>query len=374
VNTVKDLHHHAMQEADLGHAFRREGKDGPARQHFEEAFRLERTAAEQLLDRPEAEPSRSILFRSAATLAIEARAFTEAERMVCIGLTGAPPNNIAEELRDLFEQINFRRHLALRGVNLADREVQMSVAGRGVGFGIAPTDAVVERIGHTQSLIYRFTERILKKPYRDKGAPTREIRDAVSLFMSVPRAASFAVSLVVGGKQEALPGMSVAESVVEEVVECLDLFAREEEAALHQMIPDPAYMTNFNALAKAIAPDGEEVDLVGFTTLRGGVERTVALRPPRQKETLPPQFGTVPESPKPQAAVTVTGTLRFADALEPTHQVIKLLDDAGLRHSILVPAGMMDDIVRPLWSSRVRVSGLSSRGHIILTEIAKARD
>lgn len=373
MSTLKDLHRQAMQQADMAHAARREGKAETARQHFEEAYRLERTAAEQLVNRPDAEPSRAILFRSAATLAIEAVRFTEAEQMVCMALAGTPPIKIAEELRDLFEQINFLRHLALRGVRLAERELQMSIAGRGVGFGVAPTDAVIERIEHTQALMYRFTERKFKKPYRDKGAPSKEIREAVSLFMAVPRAASYAVSLLVGGMQETLPGMSIGESVIDEVVECLDLFVREEEEALRGKIQGEAYLTNFKALAKAISPDGEEIETVGFTALREGREKTVALKPVRRIETAAPPFGTELENQKGKGDVIVTGTLLFADSMEHKH-LIKLLDENGVKHSVVVPAGMMDDIVRPLWDSRITVSGPQSRGRILLTAIEKARD
>jgi len=362
-----------MQQADLGNEARREGKTEGARQHFEEAYRLERAAAEQLFTRPDAEPSRSILFRSAATLAIQAHRFAEAEQMVCMALVASPPTKIAEELRDLFDQINFRRHLTLRGVKLAEREVQMSLAGRGVGLGIAPTDAVLERIEHTQALMYRFTERKLSKPYRDKGAAPKEIREVVSLFMSVPRAASFAVSLVVGGRQDALPGMSIGESVIDEVVDCLDLFVREEEEALREKIQDETYLANFKALARAIAPDGKEIETVGFTAFREGREKTVALKPEPPREIAMPMFGVVPE-PRVKVDMTVTGTLLFADALEHRQHLIKLLDENGVKHSVVVPPGMMDDIVRPLWSSRVTVSGSRSRGRILLIEIAKARD
>ncbi len=220
------------------------------------------------------------MFRSAATLAIEAMRFTEAEQMVCMALAGSPPADIAEELRDLFEQITFRRHLALRGVDLQEREIQMSLFGPGIGYGIAPTDAVVERIEHTRSLMYRFTERKLNRTYRDKGGAPRDIRKAVSLFMTVPRAASFAVSLLIGGIQEILPGMgaTLGADVIDDVVECLALFEREEERALRERIRGEAYLTNFKALAKAIAPDGKDVSGVGFTALREGGEKTVALR------------------------------------------------------------------------------------------------
>jgi hypothetical protein len=373
VSPVKELHRKAMEQADLGHTARRDGQAETAQVHFQEAYRFERDAAEQLRNRIDTEPSRSILFRSAATLAIEAGHLIEAEQMVCMALAGQPPTEIAEELRDLFEQINFRRHLSLRGVKLADRELQMSIAGPSIGYGIAPTDAVIERIEHTQALVYRFTERKLRKPYR-KGTVSKEVREAVSLFMAVPRAASYAVSLMVGGVQETLPGMSIGESVIDDVVECLDLFVRDEEDALRERIPEEEYLTNFKGLAKAIAPDGEEIQTVGFTALRDGEEKSVALRPVRRLDSAAPTPAIDPKKSQEKISVTVTGTLLFADAMEHKQNLIKLVDENGVKHSIVVPPGMMDDIVHPLWDSRVTVTGPLKRGRILLADILRARE
>ena len=60
--------------------------------------------------------------------------------------------------------------------------------------------------------------------------------------------------------------------------------------------------------------------------------------------------------------------------MEHKQNLIKLVDEAGVRHSIIVPPGMMDDIVRPLWDHRVTVTGSQSRGTILLTDIVKARE
>ncbi|MEN0051190.1 MAG: hypothetical protein AAF806_29265, partial [Bacteroidota bacterium] len=53
----------------------------------------------------DAEPSRSILFRSAAFLAIKAEQYSEAERMAAFGLIGNPPSDIADELCSAMDQI-----------------------------------------------------------------------------------------------------------------------------------------------------------------------------------------------------------------------------------------------------------------------------
>ncbi|MGE5647118.1 MAG: hypothetical protein ACM336_15150 [Acidobacteriota bacterium] len=377
MSAVKDLHRQAMQEADLAHEARREGNATAACAHFEEALRLERGAAEELGDRLNAEPTRSILFRSAATLAVNCGEYAEAEKLVCRALAGNPPETIAEELRDLYEQVTFRRHLSLRGITLSEDEVQMSFSGRGVGHGIAPTEEVLERVDRAQTMLYRTAERKLDRPYREHGQPTKDVKEAVALYMTVPRAASFAVSFVVGGRQPDLPGISIAESIVDEAIECLDLFIKGEEEALHQRIPDTSYFTNFVGLANAIAPDGDQVEMVGFTAMRRGQERQVALKP-KQPKAPPPGEGTgdTEETKKKPADITsVTGQLKYADAgLEHSHDLIRLIDDAGGKHTVVVPPGMMTDIVRPLWGSRVLVTGSLRRGQILLERIERAKE
>jgi hypothetical protein len=47
------------------------------------------------------EPTRSVLHRSAAALALECSELREAERLIGRALAGNPPEEIANELRDL---------------------------------------------------------------------------------------------------------------------------------------------------------------------------------------------------------------------------------------------------------------------------------
>jgi hypothetical protein len=54
-------------------------------------------AADQL----DLEPTRSVLHHSAATLALECNELREAERLISRALSGFPPIDIAEELRNL---------------------------------------------------------------------------------------------------------------------------------------------------------------------------------------------------------------------------------------------------------------------------------
>jgi hypothetical protein len=74
------------------------------------ALMKERAAADQVANQFDLEPTRSVLHRSAAILAIECNELREAERLIARALAGNPPNDIADELRDLLlEEIYSQR-------------------------------------------------------------------------------------------------------------------------------------------------------------------------------------------------------------------------------------------------------------------------
>src|SRR3954462_287742 len=72
---------------------------------FRSAFEHERKAAELLEDALDYEPTRSVLYRSAATLARDCQDYGEAKRLIEKGLTGNPPGDIAAELRELLQRV-----------------------------------------------------------------------------------------------------------------------------------------------------------------------------------------------------------------------------------------------------------------------------
>ncbi len=105
MKNVRPLHNKAMELAEQAYALQKKGEAEQAKHYFRQAYESEREAA-LLIPIDEAnEPSRSVLFRSAGYLALNAGLYREAERMVSQGLLGYPPYEIATELRELFEQI-----------------------------------------------------------------------------------------------------------------------------------------------------------------------------------------------------------------------------------------------------------------------------
>ena len=76
-----------------------------ARELFRSAFELERRAAELWAETYGEEPTRSVLYRSAASLARDCCDYAEAERLVRKGLAGRPPGTIARQLEELLDLV-----------------------------------------------------------------------------------------------------------------------------------------------------------------------------------------------------------------------------------------------------------------------------
>jgi hypothetical protein len=104
VHEINELHNAAMDEAEHGFLARRRGDEGDAQVHFEKAYELEAQAAHLTVDTT-LEPTRSVLHRSAASLAFNCGKMREAEKLIAVALAGDPPEAIARELRELMRQV-----------------------------------------------------------------------------------------------------------------------------------------------------------------------------------------------------------------------------------------------------------------------------
>lgn len=379
MSEVKTLHRQAMDLAERASSAQLRGLADESRSLSLEALQLESQAARLVEDHPNSEPTRSILYRSAASLAVDGGEWREAERLIFTALLGNPPDSIAEELRDLLEQVHFERHLDLRGWELQDDEVQLSLAGSAVGFGVAHSDDFIGRVQNFEKLIYRTAERKSGLKYREGGSPKKAIQDEYSMYLSVPRAASFAVSLRVRQSDEEnrplrLPGVGDV-GVINELLECLELFNNSEDEALRTRIEESSYYNNFMGLARVLSPDGDNVSFVGFTSNIAGRQKKVALTRTRRQAPAIQKPDEVPEDTVSNEPITVSGTLRFADDLKNTPGTIKLESEHGGEvYTIIVPEGWMDDIVRPQWGNTVTIEGYKTIEGIHLEDIYEMAD
>ena len=364
MNTINDSHNKAMDLVELALIERAKGTQEEVSALFEEAL-VHELAAISKLDQP-VEPTFSVLHRSAGWIAFNCQQYRMAEKLVATALAHDPPSEIAEELRDLLEQVQFQRHLRLKGVSLGEDEFQMSLSGQAVGLGVVRSDEFSVRIGESSRLLQRIIERRMGRPFREGGSPTKDVRD-YELFVTVPRAASFAVTFRLGqpSQQLSLPGMSDTAEIVDEFMDLMDLVNSGRVDEVQERVSEPAYLRNFLGLVKKIAPDGERIRQVGFTSVRNGVERFVSMTSPSSTLPVPPVENSIAENAE---LVEIQGTLLYADARNSKSSQIRIIDDEKKTHTVDVPEGMMNDIVRPMWELTVGIKGVRGQRNIIMLQ------
>ena len=99
------LHDEAMQLAEQAALARLKGDTGGASSLLRRALDKERRAASLVASDLSLEPTRSVLHRSAASLAHQCGELREAEKLAAVALAGDPPDDIADELRDLLREL-----------------------------------------------------------------------------------------------------------------------------------------------------------------------------------------------------------------------------------------------------------------------------
>ncbi|MCB0553303.1 MAG: hypothetical protein KDD02_07110 [Phaeodactylibacter sp.] len=105
MSDIQHLHKEAM--AIVHEAFTAQ-KAGDSERYLElthAAYEQEKAAAWLLFQKLDAEPTRSVLFRSAAQLAFNCGKIREAEQLIAAALAGNPPLEILAELRQLNRKV-----------------------------------------------------------------------------------------------------------------------------------------------------------------------------------------------------------------------------------------------------------------------------
>jgi len=378
MTTVNDLHPKAMDLAEEAFQFQRLGDNDRAKELFLLALALEQEAAMLLPPTEESEPSRSILFRSAASLAYNGEKYETAERLIAHGLIGFPPLEIQEELKDLYEDINFKRHLKAHGITLSKNQWVMTIHGNATSFGGTLVEPLMTRVENITTLFYRTIERLLGVDYRVSGSTKKEIKDAYGLYVNAFAPSSFAVSFQIGTPRSQMllfvddqPKETIEpDFVVDELMKCLELWENKSAEDLKDWIQDETYYQNFVGIAKQIAPDGDDVKLVGFKAIREGKEKPLTLRksPQQVRET----FNITKVAEKQSSRVELRGVLRFASSpLSKSFGTVHLLDaETAHQHIIKVPIAIMKDVVKPFYEERVIIVAFRKGNKLILDDIS----
>ena len=344
------VHDEAMAIADQGDRARRCGDHSGAREHFAQAMALERRAA----DGETTQPSRSILYRSAAWLALEAEDAAEAERLAACGLADREvPERIKGELRAVAEDARLRLVRPLPPPT-AVSSVTLHLEGPKVGFGSASPSDVDPRVEALETMIVRTAERRSGLLFRRRGPTSKHLSQQLEPRVQYA-SGSVVVQLTLGGDQPVLWDANAA--IVEDVQRCLTAFGEGGPEALRPHIAEDTYRENFSLLAAQLAPDGERVTSVDVHAATStGALPIVRLRR-STREARPSKAGRGDTTTE-----TMVGELRGADETATTNTIkLRLAAPIDATVSIQVTDAAMEDIVRPLYGRLVKVT-VSKRG------------
>jgi len=360
---LQDLHIKAISIADEAFIKKFNGKLDDAKLLFKKAFRFEKEAALVAQKKNIGEPTISVLLKSAVSLAINAEEFREGEKLISIALYGDPPFEIAEELRNLLEEIYFQRHLQLKGVTLNPSELQLVIAGRGIGYGMAKSVEVFDRINIFEKITLRTFERKTGKPFREKGNVAKEIKMNFQPYLSVPRAASIAFTIRLGGNYEQLKfsGFENSIEIIDDIVDNISLVNQGDFITLKEKIKDEVYFKNFVGLSKELAPDGKEINLVGLTITRNGKEKNVQFTRMRNDINSSVFIDETELNQNENKRIDIAGRLSAADEDKSN---IRLTLDNGVKYSVTVPEGL-GDIVKKYWGEQVKISGIEIKNRVV---------
>ncbi len=362
--TVKELHRKAMKFNDLAIIAKR---DDPSMvsEYFRKAFEFEKKAFVQFNSESNVEPTRTVLLRSSANLAMLAGYTREAEKLIAIGLAGDPPDELANELRDVLQQVSFFKRVETNGSELDSNEIQLSLSGNEVGRGIVRSDEFLNRVEVIEKLAFRTANRLKYIPFKEKRRKKKSNVIEFEPFLSVSKKASFAVIIRFG--QFSKPSNGETESpqyLIDDLLKNIKILNEGNINKLSKTIKEEDYRRNFIALTRQLAPDGDRVKLVGFSVKRNNQINTVPLTKIKSDFNINEVINA--EDNNSTEYIELIGVLSYANS---KNNIIRLTDKEKKDHTIIVPKGLLSDVVKPYFEEEVVLRGKKIGKNIVLDDL-----
>jgi hypothetical protein len=269
-----DIHDSAMILADEAAEARRRGDDERWILKLREAYRREEQAARLLEPIAESEPTRTILFRSASSMAFRSGDYQEACNLAYDGLSAGSPEEFAAELLDVLNDAKFRLQLVERNLTLVEREVTVSLRGPRVAVGLAPARQATLILGRIEKLLRGHVENYLQKHASTErpGDPQKQFE----VFIRPLPVEEFAVAfrLALNEQLGVFGSPSLGNLVISD-------FIRQLQGVVHGA-ERPPEREKFASGVLRLEPDGKEVTYVEISALVA--DEVVFVRiPPRKR-------------------------------------------------------------------------------------------
>jgi hypothetical protein len=345
MTTVRELHNQAMRLSDRSVFSRHMGNIDESLDYARQALELERAAADQVPKRIESEPTRSVLYRSAATLAFEAEDYAEASRLTAEGLSGFPSSEVRSELYELFERVKFSERQGFSDDILTSASIELTLSGNDISYGVVPFDILRERVTALVDLYRRNSERMMEYTFRGGGPQPKS--NPFQSFVRTFQPGSFKVSVELGYKRDQTMSYLLSnDDVVTNVMQGIRLVHDQDWDGLAQMIPEPQYFENFATLVRSLAPDGQRVSLVGLVHKSGSIAYSrirTEHRSPNIETLLPPTVGSVDQDMSEREAKYV-GELKHFDERDSGKYTMSIVTEEEETISFSYSVSMIDTI------------------------------
>lgn len=363
MRSVRDLHDSAMLLAVKAQQAHDSGDFEQEQELARQACELEEQAAIQLLPNASDEPTRAILFCSAASLAWQAGDIAWCKRLCHDGLRGFPPPEYEADFNELLDKVTLSDHLDVRGVELHQGEFQLSLVGDVAAAGIIPIAELTNRIENISSLLMQRIRLSLGKPFTGLRKRISPADDFIT-YANAWRPGSFALTIGLtrpSKKRQLLPipGIGVDPSfIVEEVIYDMELLSKGYFDSVEKRIGDNPYLVHFMAHAKEVAPDGKRIKMVGLTRN----EKMVSFQLPRSEIKKMMSRSSLTNETSIQ---TIAGLLTQANIDKDS---IGLRLEGNKLIQLKVREGL-EDIVRNYFGKKVEATGIFSGKVFIINSV-----
>jgi hypothetical protein len=281
-----DFHDQAMAMVDEAREAERAGNKERRIESLRAAYRLERQAANLLDPIADSEPTRSVLFRSASSLAFRAEDYHEACNLAFDGLSGNCPEELAAELLDIANDAKFRLQLIAQELRIVENEITLIVRGPGVSIGLAPAKQVTLMLRRIEMLLRWRIVDFLKDEIEGRSDWAIGRAKLYEVFMRSLVGEEFAVAFRLGLHEQLLlfSPIPVGEKIVAEFMSDLQLMMGDARDTQSRVVG-----SKFAAAVSKLSPDGKDVTSIEISSRVS--DQLICVR-------IPPRKGPSREEPR----------------------------------------------------------------------------
>jgi hypothetical protein len=352
MSDICTLHDQAMHMMNEAYSLKNANRNEEARQKFLDACNLELQSASYVEKLPENEPSRSMLFLGAASLAWHGEDFALAERLIGEGLSGYPPEDVKNDLRQLLDDVALSLAIRNSSAVLREEEAEMRLYGDGVGHGRIQSKSLISRVEAINQLISRTTQRRYNLPFESRPRKRGAYPD-YQIDIAWAEAGSFGIKLRL--TQKIHEPISLLQKnpagILKDVLDNLALLNSGDTENLKKNIHDEEYYIHFIAQAKEVFPDGNIVSRVAIIVKHNYLQ----LQNTRQdiRNTIMQQDISVDNKKKKDSTTIFRGYLMVSDGIKSQFTIVQ---DDGTKPVKIKVRNALEELAKKHFGDKVEAA------------------